>query len=410
MARNNQIQIRRGADGSVPTSSMVAGEPLFSTDNAKLYIATDATTKSWVGATILDQDDMSGNSATSLATQQSIKAYVDAQVDTADALSELADTAITSPADATLLLYDTGTSTWRDGAMSGDATITDTGAVTIAADAVSNTKLENITRGSVKVGGGSDAPTDLNAKTSGQILVGDGTDIASVAVSGDIALAANGAMTIQANSVALTTDTTGDYVGTITGGVGVDSTAATSGEGTTHTLSLDLNELSAATMASGDKFAFVDVTDNSSKLETIDDVATLMAGTGITASSGVLAVDAAQAITSVTGDFTVTGDLTVSGDTVTTNVATVSIEDPLVSYANGNTGNAVDIGFYGKYRTNGTDLYLGLVWNADQTEFILFEGNQAAPSTTVNIAGTGYALSDLRLGAVHAATLDGGTY
>ena len=109
-------------------------------------------------------------------------------------------------------------------------------------------------------------------------------------------------------------------------------------------------------------------------------------------------------------DVTIAGDLTVSGDTVTTNVATVSIEDPLVSYANGNTGNAVDIGFYGKYRTNGTDLYLGLAWNADQTEFILFEGNQAAPTTTVNIAGTGYALSDLRLGAVHAATLDGGTY
>lgn len=38
---------------------------------------------------ILDQDDMSSNSATALATQQSIKAYVDAQVDTADALPEV---------------------------------------------------------------------------------------------------------------------------------------------------------------------------------------------------------------------------------------------------------------------------------------------------------------------------------
>jgi hypothetical protein len=33
---------------------------------------------------ILDQDDMSGDSATALATQQSIKAYVDAQQDTVD--------------------------------------------------------------------------------------------------------------------------------------------------------------------------------------------------------------------------------------------------------------------------------------------------------------------------------------
>ena len=38
---------------------------------------------------ILDQDDMSSNSATALATQQSIKAYVDSQVATADTLSEV---------------------------------------------------------------------------------------------------------------------------------------------------------------------------------------------------------------------------------------------------------------------------------------------------------------------------------
>lgn len=38
---------------------------------------------------ILDEDNMASNSATKLATQQSIKAYVDAQVDTADTLSEV---------------------------------------------------------------------------------------------------------------------------------------------------------------------------------------------------------------------------------------------------------------------------------------------------------------------------------
>jgi len=38
---------------------------------------------------ILDQDNMSGNSATALATQQSIKAYVDSQVGTVDTLAEV---------------------------------------------------------------------------------------------------------------------------------------------------------------------------------------------------------------------------------------------------------------------------------------------------------------------------------
>lgn len=68
-------------------------------------------------------------------------------------------------------------------------------------DAVTNDKLANIARGSVKVGGASNAPTDLNAKTNGQILVGDGTDVKSVAVSGDVTLANTGAVTIGAGKV-----------------------------------------------------------------------------------------------------------------------------------------------------------------------------------------------------------------
>ena len=86
-------------------------------------------------------------------------------------------------------------------AMSGDVTIIANGTTTIGADKVANTMLENMTQGTIKVGGAANAPTDLNAKTSGYILVGDDTDIASVAVSGDVALASNGAVTIQADSV-----------------------------------------------------------------------------------------------------------------------------------------------------------------------------------------------------------------
>ena len=88
-----------------------------------------------------NEDDMSSDSDTSLSTQQSIKAYVDAQIATEDTLAELNDTNITTPADASLLLYDTGTSTWRDGAMSGDATISDTGAITLSTTNTNLTKL-----------------------------------------------------------------------------------------------------------------------------------------------------------------------------------------------------------------------------------------------------------------------------
>ena len=86
-------------------------------------------------------------------------------------------------------------------AVTGDVTLANNGAVTIADDAVTTAKLANITRGSILVGGASDAPTVYDAKTDGQILVGDGTDIASVAVTGDVTLANNGAVTIANNAV-----------------------------------------------------------------------------------------------------------------------------------------------------------------------------------------------------------------
>ena len=93
----------------------------------------------------------------------------------------------------------------------GTAWVVDTRAVILEADSVvtsaiadnnvTNDKLADMTRGTIKVGGTSNAPTDLDAKTSGQILVGDGTDIASVAVSGDATLASSGALTIAAGAI-----------------------------------------------------------------------------------------------------------------------------------------------------------------------------------------------------------------
>jgi len=53
-------------------------------------------------------------------------------------LDSLTDTTITTPADAALLLYDTGTAMWRDATMSGDATITDTGSITVSDSAALN--------------------------------------------------------------------------------------------------------------------------------------------------------------------------------------------------------------------------------------------------------------------------------
>jgi hypothetical protein len=59
-------------------------------------------------------------------------------------LASLTDTDITTPADASILIYDTGTGDWRDALLSGDVTITDTGVATVA-DNSHNHLLSNVT-------------------------------------------------------------------------------------------------------------------------------------------------------------------------------------------------------------------------------------------------------------------------
>ena len=71
-------------------------------------------------------------------------------------------------------------------------------------------------------------------------------------------------------------------------------------------LDLDLNELGAAAIAAGDSFAFIDATDsNASKKETVDDLATLFAGNGLSAASAVMALDLNEltAVQIAAGDF-----------------------------------------------------------------------------------------------------------
>ena len=100
-------------------------------------------------------------------------------------------------------------------------------------------------------------------------------------VSGDATVADGGALTIAADAVE--DSMVNDNVATGLAGVGL---AAASG-----VMSLDLSELSDVAIASGDKLAMLDATDSSTKLESIDDIATLFAGNGLSAASAVLALD-----------------------------------------------------------------------------------------------------------------------
>ena len=113
------------------------------------------------------------------------------------------------------------------------------------------------------------------------------------------------------------------------------------------TSTVGIHSLTAASIASGDFLAIADATDsNATRKESIDDIATLFAATGLTASSAVIGIDAAQptitsigpsdAAVTIGQNLIVTGDLTVSGSTTTISSTTITVDDKHVEL------NAVD--------------------------------------------------------------------
>jgi len=195
---------------------------------------------------ILDEDNMSSNSATALATQQSIKAYVDTQL-TAEDLDFQADTggALSIDLDSETLTFTGGTGIDTSGSGNAvtfaiDSTVaTLTGSQTLtnkAIDAdnntVSNLEVDNLKSGVLDTDLSSVAGTDttlasakaikayvdaqiqtedtleelndtnISSLASGHILIYDGSDsFDNKAVSGDIALSSTGATTIQSGAV-----------------------------------------------------------------------------------------------------------------------------------------------------------------------------------------------------------------
>jgi Chaperone of endosialidase len=102
------------------------------------------------------------------------------------------------------------------------------------------TGATTLTSNGVLYGNGSGAVQVTSAGTSGQVFLGTSAGAPSFAtMSGDATITNAGVVTIQANSVALTTDTTGNYVATITNGNGITGGAAGS-EGGTLTLAVSV--------------------------------------------------------------------------------------------------------------------------------------------------------------------------
>lgn len=88
------------------------------------------------------------------------------------------------------------------------------------------------------------------------------------------------------------------------------------------------------------------------------------------------------------GDVAIGGNLVVTGSQIVASVETVEATDPLIKLAKDNTGDALDIGFYGKIVDGATTEYVGLYRDASDGKFKLFNNATAEPTTTVSGGAT----------------------
>jgi hypothetical protein len=210
------IKLKNGS-GAPLASDLVQGEPALDLTNKRLYTEDSGGTVIEIGTTptslnttgtvtfgnlsdgsitvtaFVDEDNMASDSATLIPTQQSVKAYVDSQVASADTLAELSDTNITTPADGALLFYDTGTSNWIDNVVSGDITIADTGVAAIEAGVIVNADVNasaaiDVSKTALTAGTGLTLTTNTLSVDAAQTQITSVGTLSSLSVSGTLTL------------------------------------------------------------------------------------------------------------------------------------------------------------------------------------------------------------------------------
>jgi len=236
------------------------------TDDSKMQIGTSTAVDS-----VLDEDDMNSDSATALATQQSIKAYVDSQVGTVDTWSEVLANGNTSGATDAVIT-------------AGQKITTDTIEETTADAGV---KVDTFTLKDNEVSIDAASGTD-QAGTSVTVSSGQGTGTG-----------AGGELLFKVAPAG----STGSSVNALATGMKLDSTKA---------LYVDtINELTSAAGVTIDSVLLKDDVVNATDIET----STISANDGTTAINIADSTGAVDIDTSLNVDGTITGDgLTVDGD------------------------------------------------------------------------------------------------
>jgi hypothetical protein len=145
-----------------------------------------ATWKKVLTVQDIDTDTAFGSASDALVPSQlAVKTYVDAQVDTADALSELADTNIGTLSAGHIIIYD-GSDSFDNKAITGDVALASTGAVTINSDAVTYDKMQDISTAN-RVLGATSAGTVAEVQVQTAMIADDAVTSAKLDTNIDIA-------------------------------------------------------------------------------------------------------------------------------------------------------------------------------------------------------------------------------
>jgi len=225
--------------------------------------------------------------------------------------------------------------------------------------------------------------------SSGEVLAYDGSKwTAAASASGADGMGSGFTVSATTDTTATTITQGDDLMFAIATNGGL--TAETTADGTvTH--GLDINGLSAAVLASGDFLAFSDegTSGDPTKKESIDDIATLFAGTGLTASSAVIGVDAAQ--TQITSVGTLSS-LTVSG-AIDLNSVALDIDATGLVSIDGDSGFTVD----------NTTMSLD---STDTTNLTMTANSSSAKVMTIDAINSGSGAASITLGSTSGTAIN----